>query len=86
MPTDMALVERFERAVLRRVKPNQQGHDLAQTEVTGTPTLTTPGREWIAYLVAWRSGYRLWKYNVRRDTVSKNTPLNVSIYMEKLDN
>ena len=39
----------------------------------------------ISRLVAWRSGYRFWRYNVRRDTVSNNTPLNVSIYMEKLD-
>ena len=40
----------------------------------------------ISRLVAWRSGYRLWKYNVRRDTVSNNTPLNVSIYMKKIEN
>lgn len=40
----------------------------------------------ISRLVAWRSGSRFWKYNVRRDTVSNNTPLNVSISMEKLDN
>ncbi len=42
--------------------------------------------ERISRLVAWRSGYRLWKYDVRRDTVSNNTPLNVSIYMEKIEN
>ena len=40
----------------------------------------------ISRLVAWKSGYRFWTYNAQRDTVSNNTPLNITVYMEKLDN
>lgn len=36
-------------------------------------------------LIAWTPGYRFWKFNARRDTVSRSTPLNVSIYLEKQD-
>ena len=44
VPTDLLLVEGFERAILRLVKPSQQRHDLTQTQLTGTTTAATTGR------------------------------------------
>ena len=44
----MMLIEGFERAVLGLVKPNQQRHDLTQTELTSTTTTVT-GRYLVAY-------------------------------------
>jgi len=45
-------------------------------------------RDIISRTVAWESGYKLWRYNARRDTIfevqARKDSLN--IYMEKLDN
>jgi len=42
----------------------------------------------ISNTVAWKSGYKLWRYDVRRDTIfevhARKDSLN--IYMEKLAN
>ena len=45
-------------------------------------------KEHIIRLVAWKSGYRFWKYNARLDTISRlgNNRVHINIYMEKLDN
>ena len=44
----MMLIEGFEIAVVGLVKPNQQRHNLAQTQLTTTTTMPTPGRESVA--------------------------------------
>ena len=41
----MMLIEGFEIAVVGLVKPSQQSHNLAQTQLTTTTTMPTPGRE-----------------------------------------
>ncbi len=39
-------------------------------------------------LIAWKSGYKLWKFDARLDTISglDNDRIHINIYMEKLDN
>ena len=45
-------------------------------------------KEHIIRLVAWKSGYRFWKYDAQSDTISRLDAhrVHINIYMEKLDN
>ena len=45
-------------------------------------------KEDISRMVAWKSGYKFWKYNAQRDTIIELEAWrdSLNIYMEKLDN
>ena len=45
-------------------------------------------REDIINLVAWKAGYRLWKFDSQCDTIWQldNGMFRINMYMEKLDN
>ena len=45
-------------------------------------------KENISRLIAWKSGYKFWKYNARRDTISRldNDRVHINIYLEKINN
>ena len=45
----MMEIEGFEIPVMGLMKPNQQRHNLTQTQPTGTTAATTPGRQLVAY-------------------------------------